>query len=448
MLRPIALLMLPFLAALPVMAQEADDPALPAILSLEDQARVRDAWLEARLDRIVPELMAREGVDMWLLIGREYNEDPVLATMLPATWLSARRRTILLFHRAPDGSVERLAVARYEVGSFKAAWKPEDQPDQWARLAEIVRARDPRTIAVNRSADFALADGLTASEAETLGAALGADLAGRLVSGEALAVGWLETRIEEELAVYPQIVRIAHAIVAEAFSERVITPGIATASEVSWWLRERVRELGLDTWFHPSVAIQRAEGADTSMTALFAHDNPRTIRPGDLLHVDFGIVYLGLATDTQHHGYVLRPGEREAPEGLRAGLAAANRLQDILTQEFRAGDSGNAILARTRTRAIAEGISPTVYTHPIGYHGHGAGGGIGMWDNQEHVPGQGNYPIRPMTAWSIELNAEHAVPEWGGMKVKFMLEEDAWFDGVEVRYIDGRQDRFHLIPRP
>lgn len=436
------------LAPLAATAQEVDDPALPAILSLEDQARVRDVWLELRLARILPELMAREGVDMWLLIGREYNEDPVLETMLPATWLSARRRTILVFHRKQDGSVERLAVARYKVGSFAAAWVPETQPDQWARLAEIVRERNPRRIAVNRSADFALADGLTASESAALETALGPAFADRLVSGEALAVGWLETRIGEELAVYPQIVRIAHAIIAEALSERVITPGLTSADEVMWWLRERVRGLGLETWFHPSISIQRAEGADTSMTALFAKDNPQIIMPGDLLHVDFGIVYLGLATDTQHHAYVLRPGETEAPEGLRAGLAAANRLQDILRDEFRAGDSGNAILARTRARAIAEGISPTVYTHPIGYHGHGAGGGIGMWDKQDGVPGQGEYPIMADTAWSIELNAEHAVPEWNGLKVRFMLEEDARFDGKTVDFIDGRQDRFHLIPRP
>lgn len=440
-------------ATLPAPAQEAQDPALPAILEMRERAAVRDAWLERRLETIVPELMAREGVDMWLLIGREYNEDPVLETMLPATWLSARRRTILLFHRREDGGLERLSVSRYAVGAFfEAAWTPEEQPDQWARLAEIVAERDPQAIAVNRSGDFPLADGLTDTEATALEEALGARYAARLVSGENLAVGWLETRVPEEMAVYPQIVRLAHAIIAEGFSEQVITPGVTTADDVMWWYRERIRELKLRAWFHPSVSIQRNESAagepsSTAMTDLFANENPNVIRPGDLLHVDFGIEYLGLHTDTQHHAYVLRPGETKAPAGLEAGLAQANRLQDLLVANFEAGASGNEILARTRAQALAEGLTPSIYSHPIGYHGHGAGGSIGMWDDQDGRPGPGDYPIRPQTAWSIELNIETEIPEWGGQTVRFMLEEDAYFDGETVRFLDGRQSRFHIVPR-
>lgn len=442
-------------AGMPAQAQEAQDPALPAILDLRERAALRDAWLTRRLETVVPKLMAREKVDMWVLIAREYNEDPVLETMLPATWMSARRRTILLFHRLDDGSLERLSVSRYAVGElFEAAWTPEEQPDQWARLAEIVAARDPETIAVNRSADFPLADGLTDTEAAALENALGERYASRLVSGENLAVGWLETRIPEEMAVYPQIVRLAHSIIAEGLSERVITPGVTTANDVMWWYRQRIRELALRAWFHPSVSIQRnaaeaqGEAGSTAMTDLFANANPNVIRPGDLLHIDFGIDYLGLNTDTQHHAYVLRPGESEAPAGLKAGLAKANRLQDLLLANFEAGASGNAILARTRAEAIAAGLTPSVYSHPIGYHGHGAGGSIGMWDDQDGRPGPGEYPIRPDTAWSIELNVEAEVPEWGGQVVRFMLEEDAYFDGEAVRYLDGRQTRFHLIPRP
>jgi len=418
-------------AGIPAAGQEAQDPAIPAVLDLRERAAVRDAWLARRLETVVPTLMARENVDMWVLIAREYNEDPVLETMLPATWLSARRRTILLFYRLEDGSLERLSVSRYAVGEvFEAAWTPEEQPDQWARLAEIVAERDPRRIAVSRSGDFPLADGLTDTEAAALEEALGERYVSRLVSGENLAVGWLETRIPEEMTVYPQIVRLAHAIIAEGLSERVITPGVTTADDVMWWYRERIRELKLRAWFHPSVSIQRNEGSagessSTAMTDLFANENPNVIRPGDLLHVDFGIEYLGLHTDTQHHAYVLRAGETEAPAGLKAGLAQANRLQDLLAANFEAGASGNEILARTREQALGEGLTPSIYSHPIGYHGHGAGGSIGMWDDQDGRPGPGEYPIRPDTAWSIELNIEAEIPEW-----------------------DGRQSRFHLIGRP
>ena len=429
---------------------EAIDPAIPEILPMRERAEIRDEWLEKRLDTVVPGLMRREGVDMWVLVAREYNEDPVVRTMLPATWLNARRRTILVFHDPGEGAqVERFAVSRYAVGDFfKAAWVPEEEPDQWKRLADLIAELDPERIALNRSVTYALADGLTESQYTELNRSLPEKYRSRIVSGERLAIGWLETRIPEEMAVYPTIVRIAHAIIAEGLSEKVITPGETTADDVMWWYRDRIQELGLVTWFHPSVSIQRNEGAAQGMTELFADENARTIQFGDLLHVDFGITYLGLNTDTQHHAYVLKPGESNAPDGIRAGLAAANRLQDIFTAEFKTGDSGNEVLARARQKAIADELTPSIYTHPLGFHGHGAGATIGLWDQQGGVPGRGDYPVMPDTAWSIELNVSHPIPEWDGQIVRFMLEEDAFFDGEAVSYLDGRQTELHLIPRP
>jgi len=447
----LAFLLLPLRAG----AQDTADPAMPGILDMRERAAVQDAWLEKRLETLLPELMAREDIDMWLVIGREYNEDPVLKTMLPATWLSARRRTILLFSRKEDGSVERLSVSRYPVGElFQQAWNPEAEPDQWARLAELVAERDPETIAVNRSASFPLADGLTASEAEALQAALDEPYAERLVSGEALAVGWLETRLPGEITVYRQILRLAHAILAEGLSQKVITPGATTTQDLAWWFRDRVRELGLTTWFHPSVSLQRDRAPSgkyaemSTMEYAFLEKPDSRIQPGDLIHVDFGISYLGLATDTQQHAYVLQSGESRAPKGLRAGLSKANRLQDIVTGSFQAGKSGNAVLAAARKEAEEAGLRAMIYSHPIGYHGHGAGPMIGMWDQQDGVPGKGEYPLRADTAWSIELNVKAEVPEWGDQTVLFMLEEDAVFDGEAVGYLDGRQTRFHLLPRP
>lgn len=385
-------------------AQEAADPQMPDILPLEKRAAVEDAWLKERLDTVVGPLMRREGVDMWILIAGEYNEDPVARTMLPATWLSARRTTILVFfdrgaENGEEGGVERLAVARYPVTDlFPSEWDPEAQPDQWARLAEIVRERNPRAIAVNMSETFPLADGLSHAMHGKLEAALGADAA-KLTASHGLALGWLETRIAPEMAVYPMVVRIAHAIMAEALSEKVVTPGVTTADDVRWWLRERVAELKLDVWFHPSVNIQRPDQETFDIAAMgLARDN--VIQPGDFLHMDFGITYLGLNTDTQHHAYVLKPGETEAPKGLRDGLAAANRVQDALKREFKAGRTGNEVLAAARKRALAARLNPTIYTHPIGYHGHGAGPWIGMWDNQGPVPVRGEYAVHPNTAWS------------------------------------------------
>lgn len=416
---------------------ETLSPLAPAVLPLREQAQVRDGWLRERLDMVVPRLMRDAKVDMWILIARENAEDPVLATMLDAESFHARRRTILVFHDPGDGKpVERLTVSRYGLADlFPSAWKPEEQPDQWKRLGQIVAERRPRRIAVNVSPETAFADGLTKSQHDELSAALGDD-ARRLVPAGPLAIGWLETRTPAEIARYPEIVRTAHAIIAQGFSARTVSPGVTTADDLVWWYRERIAALKLDTWFQPSVAIFRRGAKELS--------GDEVIRPGDMLWVDFGIKYLGLNTDTQHLAYVLRPGEREAPKGLRDGLAAANGVQDALTGAFRTGLTGNEMLAAARATALAKGLRPTIYSHPIGYHGHAAGTAIGFWDDQKPSP-RGDYKLRPMTAWSIELSATHAVPEWGGQEVQFRLEEDAWFDGTRVRYLDGRQTRFHLI---
>lgn len=430
-------------------AQRVGGP-MPAILPLRQRAAVVDRWLERRLETVIPEVMRREGVDLWIVAAREYDEDPVIETLLPATWMAARRRTVLIFHdRGPGQPVERLAVARYDIGPFPRAWDPEEQPDQWGRVADIVAARDPARIAVNRSETFALADGLSGTEYDALLAALPPVYRDRVAPAERLAIGWLETRTPEEMEVYPQIVRIAHRIIAEGFSSAAIQPGVTTTEDVVWWYRERIAALKLDTWFQPSVSVQRYEEEEAGESAgdFSGRPDESVIRPGDLLHVDFGITYLRLNTDTQQHAYVLRPGENDAPRGLRRALAVGNRLQDALTDNFVAGRTGNEILRAALERARREGIDATIYTHPIGFHGHAAGPTIGLWDQQGGVPGRGDYPLFPRTAHSIELNAAVAIPEWDGQVVRIMLEEDAFFDGEDTWYIDGRQTRLWLIPR-
>ena len=417
-------------------------PALPAILPLRERAALHDRWLKARLDTIVPALMREHGIDMWVLVAREYLEDPVVSTMLNATNLRARRRTILMFFDPGAGRpVERLVVSKHGMGDvFEPAWDMDRQPDQWKRLAELIAERNPSKIALNTSSLTAFADGMTHSQYTDLVAALTPAQRSRVVPGYPLAIGWLETRSPDEMARYPEIVRIAHAIIGEGFTRDVITPGRTTNHDLVWWYRQRVSDLGLASWFHPSVEISRRG------TPGVLREKPAVIEPGDMLRVDFGIVYLGLNTDTQHVAYVLRDGETDAPAGLKAGLAANNRVQDAVTSEFRVGDTGNAILARARAKAIAAGLKPTIYSHPIGFHGHGAGSSIGLSENQRFVP-HGEHRLRANIAWSIELKATLAVPEWDGQDVDFKSEEDAFFDGRTVRYIDGRQTSFHLIGR-
>jgi len=423
--------------------------ANPRILPMRERAAVIDRWLTTRVQTVLPELMQRTGIDMWVIISREYNEDPVIRTFLPSKWQSARRRTILMVFDAGGGQpLETLAVARYAVGEvFEQAWDRERDGEQWARLAALIDERDPQQIGLNFSETFALADGISQTEYRLFHEALPERLQERVVSAEKLAIGWLESRTQDEMAVYQQIVRIAHEILAEGLSELVIQPGVTTTNDVSWWYRDRIRELKLTTWFHPSVSIQRASTPAVDMkTAIASRHDEEVIMPGDLLHVDFGITYLRLNTDTQQHAYVLLPGETEEPEELRNALATGNRLQDILTDQFVTGRSGNDILMSALAVAEDEGISASIYTHPIGFHGHAAGPTIGLWDQQGGVPGRGDYPLYPNTAHSIELYAETDLPTWG-QPVRIKLEEDAFFDGERTYYIDGRQKELLLIPR-
>jgi peptidase M24-like protein len=422
---------------------------IPLILPLRTQAEVIDRLFEEKIKTVLPELMRREGIDMWIIIAREYNEDPVIRTMLPAIWHAARRRTILvMYNPGNDKPIETLAVTRYNVGTvFKKAWDKETQPDQWARLAEIIDEKSPKKIGLNMSKYYGQADGLTHYEYEGFYNSIPKKYKSRIVSAENLAVGWLETRTQSEMDIYQQIVRIAHEIIAEGLSDKAIQPGVTTTEDVVWWYRERIKELKLDTWFHPSVSVQRADEEQFEHMRTFdKRIEQNVIQKGDLLHVDFGITYLRLNTDTQQHAYVLRTEETDAPEYLKKALANANRLQDIFTGNFKVGKTGNDVLAESRAQAIKEGITPAIYTHPIGYYGHAAGTTLGMWDSQQGVPFTGDYPLHASTAYSIELNAGTFVKEWN-KEIRIMLEEDAFFDGESVHYIDGRQKRFLLIPR-
>lgn len=416
------------------------------VLPMRERAQVMDELLKHRLDTLVPELMRREGIDAWVIMSREYNEDPVLKTMLPGTWLSARRRTVLIFlDHGPEKRVERLAAARYGVTNlFKGSWNPEEQPDQWRRIAEILDGFNPKKIALNYSDDWAHADGLVYSEQRDFVANIPDRLRTRIVSGEMLAVGWLETRTDKDMEVFEDVMEIAHDIIAEGFSGKVVTPGVTTRDDLVWWYRQRIRDIGLTTWFHTSIEVERSDAskeyiADNNL-------NPDVLYKGDHVHIDFGIAYLDFMTDTQQNAYILRDGESDVPEALKIAHAGGNRLQDILTEQFQVGRTGNEILKRARDQSIAEGIGPIIYTHPIGLHGHAAGTTIGMWDKQEGVPGSGDYPMHANTAYSIELTAMVDVPDsWSTEPMRVKLEQDGLYNGETFHYIAGRQTNYHII---
>ncbi len=411
------------------------------VLPLRARPAVIDNWLRERLETVLPEIMRREGFDMWIIDNREYVEDPVFFSLMPGTTMAARRRTILVFYDPGAGRpIERMAVSRYGIGNFyRGMWNPEQEPDQYRALAAVIEDRDPKKIGINTSDTFAFGDGLTATSLESIRKALPAKYTGRLAGAERLAVGWLETRTDRELEAYEGLCELIHGLIARAFSSEVIHPGVTTNEDVVWWFRQAYADLDIGTWFQPSVDIIRQGGIDRSEPGW------NVIRRGDVLHCDVGIVYLGLCTDTQQMGYVLKPGETDAPEGLKLAMANSNRVQDILMSQFKLGRSGNDILKASLDQCGNEGLEAAIYTHPIGFHGHAAGPTIGLWDRQDGVPGKGDYPLFQNTVHSIELNCRTIVSEWGGEKVTIALEQEGAFDGTACRFVDRRQTAFHLI---
>ena len=415
-----------------------------AVLPLKERAKVMESIQEERFTTLLPQLMEAHQIDAWVLITREYNEDPVVKTMLPPTWLNARRRTILVFTRNPKtGEVKRAAITRYPFGRLiPSAWKKEEQPDQMKALADYLRQNNPRSIGINTSANYGIADGLAKTDYDLLMEALPKQLKSRVVSATSLAVSWIETRTPAEMTIYRQLVEITHSIIAEAFSTEVITPGVTTTDDVVWWMREKVNALGLKTWFHPTIDVQRNEESD-----LYAFDGKSKfdiIQPGDLVHCDFGITYLGLNTDCQELAYVLKTNETSAPDYLQAALLEGNNVQDLFTQAFKKGRTGNETLALALEAGKKAGYRPQIYTHPLGSYGHSAGTTFGMWDAQEGVPGSGDWPLHENTVYAIELNTKVYLEAWK-KDVRVMLEEAGYFGPEGFSYVNKRQTNLHLI---
>ncbi|HSW30389.1 MAG TPA: M24 family metallopeptidase [Longimicrobiales bacterium] len=443
-------LVLPAAAQAPVHIPQDAPARYHPLPPLREQAKEMQTWVAARLERVLPALMAEHGADMWILSMREYGEDPVFWSMISETTFAARRRSIYVFTRRPDGSVERLALGGGSQGGlFEIYRSPHPTPtgrqaelwgdEQWRLLREIVDDRKPATIVLNIDDTWAWADGLGAGERETLEKALGPDNLKKVKRIPMLAVDYIAVRVPEMMPRYRQMQETVHAIISEAFSNSVITPGVTTTEDVQWWLRQKLSDLGFTTWFQPSVAVQRAGESPPEEGAV-------VIRRGDMIWTDFGLVGMRLKTDTQHNGYILREGETDVPEGLKRCLAAGSRMQDIQVEELKPGRTGNEALAAALARMKQEGITGSLYSHPLGDQGHGAGPLIGLWDRQEGVPGRGDAKIRPSTWFSIELQATVPVPEWGGKAVNCRKEEDVWLDAEGNRHwAFRRQETFHLV---
>ena len=452
------------LTLLPIAAAAGAQPAPERPFgTLREQAAMQQAWLKQRLDTFLPALMRKHGIDLWVVPMREYNEDPVFSSITAPETFAARRRTIYVFadtcaaaNSAPAPScIKRIALGGTSQGgvfearrSTKAAaadvgrgqqaelWGDE----QWRVLKSVIAELKPKVIGINRSTVFAFSDGLSSGELKGMSAALGPTWTSRFKDAEGLPLELIAARLPDEEVFFTKMQALVWSMTETMFSNAVITPGTTKTSDLVWWWRQRVNDQGLGTWFQPSVEVQRK-----GVTGDALGDDP-VIERGDLLHCDVGITVARLNTDTQHDAYVLLPGETDAPAGLRQALANANALQDIVVSEIRPGRTGNEILAASLARMKARGVDGTVYSHPIGVNGHGAGPLIGLWDYQEGVPGRGDARVIPSMWFSIELQATTPVAEWGGQPVRLAQEEDVIVGaGGAVRWALKRQDRLFLV---
>jgi hypothetical protein len=420
----------------------------PKVLSIRDRAAFVLKTTQKRLDELLPGLMRETGIDMWIITCNEDNYDPVFDSMSPFENWSPITQILVLFDRGPAKGVERLNVSRTDTqGLFQnvwdaAAWDTKKAESQWDCLGRIVRERDPKRIGINEGEVQWAAGGLTSVLKKNLTAAIGPKYTARLLSAEPLVTLWLETLLDEELDIMNRAQAVSHAIIADMFSSKVVTPGQTTADDLIYYYWQRVSDLGLKVSFEPFVSIR---GRDPRDVEKFGKGD-RVIRPGDLLHCDVGLKYMRLNSDCQEMAYVLKLGETDAPETFKKLMAECNRLQDVYCAGFKAGLTGNEMLAGMLAKAKEIGIpGPRIYSHSLGYMLHEPGPLIGLPWEQVRNEGRGDVKLVFNSCFTAEMSVTGPVPEWGGKDFRLPLEQAVAFTGTGIYFLDGRQTRFHLI---
>jgi Xaa-Pro dipeptidase len=375
-------------------------------------------------------------------VNEEFNNDPATEYIVPPVPIVGSRDFFIF---ADNGkSLEKIAVVRYAEERLKNHYEMKSVSRD--KLGETLRATiekyDPKTIGLNTGGSRGQQNGLSHASYRMLAETLGADYEKRFVSAANFLTEFFDTRIAEELEHYRTGVLVTDILTRRAFSNEVITPGKTTAGDVRWWLIQQVNDLGLSIWFQPDLRVQRrAKQTETAQQFLAVADESLVLQPGDLIHVDFGLNYMGLSTDWQKHAYILQKGERDAPEGLKKALKNTNRLQDAIFEIARAGMTGFEVYEGAMARMKKENIEAMIYSHPIGTHGHGLGASIDF----RRAIGGAEDRFRLGSYTSIELNTSTVVPEWSNQKVTVMAEDDAVMTEKGFEFFRPRQTEFYLI---
>jgi len=414
----------------------------PVVLSIQEQVEIENHITLLRLDTLLPQVMREAGFDMWIIPCQEDNIDAVFRTMTPKNTWNRRDLMLVFYDRGPEKGVERMDISRMNMRGFHTRVWDREKETRWECLARIVKERDPQKIGINQSEVIWAADGLSATLKEKVVAFVGKKYVPRLASAEKMCTLWLETLLDEELDLYARAVAISHAIIAETYSSKVITPGVTTPEDLIYYYWQRAANLGLDKAFNPEFSIR---GRHPDLIEKYGKDD-RIIRRGDLLHCDLGVIYLRYHTDQQEWAYVLRRDETDVPESFKKVMAQGNKLQDIFCQEFNLGLTGNQMLNNILASARAQGIQkPKVYSHSIGYYLHEPGPLVGLPEEQVNTGGRGDVELVYNSTFTAELSVTYPIPEWDGKELRMGLEQIIAYTKTGVQFLDGRQTKFHIV---
>ncbi len=422
-------------------------PEADSLLPWSQQITIREQWLSKRHEMLLP-MMRRHGVGMWIVVNEEFHDDPLSQYVAPPRPYTGNRDFFVFIDGGNEG-LKKFAITGYteeNLARFFDAPTTEPRPPA-ATLRELYAKYKPATIGLGIRGTCGQTRSLGYDSYRFLAETLGPDAETTFMSAGELTQEYLDTRIPEEMEHYRTAVKVTEAIVKRALSNEVITPGKTTVGDVRRALFDMLWAAGVRTWFQPDLRVQRATGdVATSRGFLAVAPEGTVIERGDVVHIDFGISYMGFDTDWQKMGYVLKPGEKDVPAGIKQAMANSNTLQDALMKRHsRAGRTGGAVFNATMAEMKERGIEAMIYSHPIGAQGHGLGASIDFRSALRSDTTAQNSRLRSGSYISIELNTATAIPEWGGKKLFVMFEDDAHLTENGFVFFRPRQEQFYII---
>jgi Xaa-Pro dipeptidase len=425
-------------------AKQSTTAVEPKLLPWSQQIAVREQWLVKRHGMIL-DMMRHNGVDMWIVVNEEFHDDPLTQYVAPPRPY-AGGRDFFVFIDTGDAGLKKIAITGFAEESVKKFFEAPDDPKPADKvLPEIYQQYKPKKIALSYSGHRGVTRSITHDTYKFMAEKMGPEAESHFVPAENLIEEYSDTRIPEEFATYTDMVKVTEILAQRSLSGEVIKPGVTTVGDVRRWLYDQLGERGLTTWFQPDLRVQRrGKPNETSRGFLAVSPEEVVIQKGDVVHLDFGITYMGLNTDWQKMSYVLRDGEQDVPEGLKKALANTNALQDSMCRNSKPGKAAGDVYNDVMADMKQQGIEAKVYSHPLGFQGHGLGASIDYRSAQraDSMPAR---KLRDGSYISIELNSVTAVPEWDGQKVFVMEEDPAYLTAEGWKFFVPRQTEWYVV---